>query len=124
MKKIWNKKLIIRFVLLFMILSIPFLWNMFSSPEEQEKNTDDRFKNVKNDQWYDFSSPSGNITGKVGIDRSNELAYRVNLNEQTAILPSKLGLLTDKGDIGQLVEIGNPTKNEVNLTYPSRRIAI
>ena len=103
-----------------MILSIPFLWNMFSSPEEQEKNTDDRFKNVKNDQWYDFSSPSGNITGKVGIDRSNELAYRVNLNEQTAILPSKLGLLTDKGDIGQLVEIGNPTKNEVNLTYPSR----
>lgn len=78
------------------------------------------FKRVKNDQWFDISSPSGNITGKVGIDRSNELAYSVSLNDLTAILPSKLGILTDKGDIGQLVEIGNPKKNEVNMTYPSR----
>ena len=103
-----------------MILTIPLLWHMYSSSAQKDKNTEERTKNVKSNYWFDIDSPSGKITGKVGIDQTKQLTYQVNLNDQKAILPSKLGIVTDKGDIGHFVEIGNPTKNEVNVTYPSR----
>ncbi|HEX3933875.1 MAG TPA: glycoside hydrolase family 97 N-terminal domain-containing protein, partial [Puia sp.] len=67
-----------------------------------------------------LNSPSGKLRATIlgDVDGAHHLAWSLQLNGKTIVLPSSLGIDIASADLGQDVQLGAPVLSTNNTSYP------